>query len=194
MEKITFKDLAETPWKNGQGTTRQIAIHPANADISNFHWRISAATVNTVGPFSNFDNVTRSLALLTGDKITLNIQGQTVELHRDGQPVTFSGTVPTEMTDCPAPALDFGVMTNNNFAKHSLVHADFNDGQTYQRKSSTTLILALKPCQLDKNSLDTFDAILLSESDPNCVTIQTQTRTAPLLIAEISEYCPAEPK
>ncbi|MGL4674302.1 MAG: HutD/Ves family protein [Wohlfahrtiimonas sp.] len=192
MKKIIFNDLKEMPWKNGQGTTRQIAIHPENADISNFHWRISAASVNTVGPFSNFDNVTRSLALLTGNKITLNIQGQSVELHRDGQPVTFSGEVPTEMTDCPAPALDFGVMANNQYAKHSLVHADFNDGQTYQRKSPITLVLALKPCQLDKTQLDTFDAILLNENDPNCITIQTQTRTAPLLIAEISEYCPSE--
>ena len=97
------------------------------------------------------------------------------------------------MTACSQPALDFGVMTNNNYAKHSLVHADFNDGQTYQRKSPITLILALKPCQLDKNELNTFDAVLFSEADPNCITIQTQTRTAPLLIAEISEFCPTEP-
>lgn len=193
MKKITFNDLAEMPWKNGQGSTRQIAIYPDNANISDFQWRISAATVNDIGPFSNFDNVTRSLALLTGEKITLNIQGQSVDLHRDGQPITFSGTLPTEMTACSQPALDFGVMTNNNYAKHSLVHADFNDGQTYQRKSPITLILALKPCQLDKNELNTFDAVLFSEADPNCITIQTQTRTAPLLIAEISEFCPTEP-
>lgn len=192
MKKITFKELPETPWKNGMGSTRQIAIYPENADISNFQWRISAATINAIGPFSTFDNVTRSLALLTGCKITLNIQGQTVDLHRDGQPITFRGDAETVMTDCPEPALDFGVMTNDRFAKHSLVHADFNDGQTYQRKSPLTLILALRPCQLDKTPLDTFDAILLSEDDPNCISIQTQTRTAPLLIAEIYEHCPTE--
>lgn len=192
MKKITFKDLVEMPWKNGQGTTRQIAIYPDNADISNFQWRISAATVNTLGAFSNFDHVTRSLALLTGDSITLKIEDAIVELHRDGQPVTFSGTVPTEMTECREPALDFGVMTHNDFANHSLIKATFNDGEIYQRTAPTTLILALSPCLLNNQTLEIFDAILFTKSDVNCVTIHTQTKTATLLIAEISEYCPAE--
>lgn len=186
MKKIIFKDLVEMPWKNGQGTTRQIAIYPDNADISNFQWRISAATVNAIGPFSNFDNVTRSLALLTGDKITLSIQGETVELRSDGQPVTFSGTIPTEMTECLKPALDFGVMTHNDYAQHSLIKATFKDGETYQRTAPTTLILTLSPCLLNDHALEIFDAILFSKSDDICVTIHTQNKTSALLIAEIS--------
>lgn len=188
MKKVIFNDLVETQWKNGQGTTKQIAIYPKNADISNFHWRISAATVNAMGPFSNFHNVTRSLALLTGEKITLKIQDQIIELHREGQPITFSGDDQTTMTECLAPALDFGIMTHNHFANHSLIKEIFKDGDVYHRQSPTTLMLALKPCQLDHNILETFDAILFSSSDANCVTINTTHPTTHLLIAEISEY------
>ncbi|GAA5096473.1 HutD/Ves family protein [Wohlfahrtiimonas larvae] len=188
MEKITFKNLAEMPWKNGQGTTRQIAIHPKDADISNFQWRISAATVNAIGPFSNFDHVTRSLALLTGESITLDIEGKVVPLHRNGQPVSFSGSVPTAMIECPTPALDFGVMTNDHFVQHSLNQSHFADGEIYHRTSPITLILAQSPCSINHTKLDTFDAILLSASDPNYVTIQVSTKITSLLITEISEY------
>lgn len=190
MKIIVFKDLLEQPWKNGLGTTRQIAIFPTDATLNNFIWRASVATVSELGSFSNFDNVTRSFTLLTGDKITLSIQNQTIELHSNGQPITFSGEVSTEIVHCSAPSLDFSVMTHNHYAKHSVVHADFTDGQIYQRKSPTTLFLALEPCRINQQALNTFDALLLSEEDGNCVTIQTQTKTAPILVTEIYEYCP----
>lgn len=191
MQHIIFKDLIETPWKNGKGTTRQIAIYPENANINDFIWRISAATVDALGPFSTFNNITRSLTLLQGDKVTLKINNQSIDMHPNTQPITFSGDALTELIQCDAPALDFGVMSNNDHAKHTLVHADFNDGQTYQRKSSTTLVLALKPCKIDNYDLNAFDSLLYSEDDADCFKVKTITRTAPLLIVEIFEYCPA---
>ncbi len=42
------------PWKNGGGETAEIAVFPPSADLSEFGWRISMATVSSDGPFSAF--------------------------------------------------------------------------------------------------------------------------------------------
>jgi hypothetical protein len=64
----------ETFWKNGKGKTRQIAIFPAEADISknNFLWRISSAIITTSGPFSQFVGFKRHLVVWRGLGLSLN--------------------------------------------------------------------------------------------------------------------------
>lgn len=62
------------PWKNGRGVTEEVAIHPPQSDFSvgNFHWRLSAATVENAGPFSEFPGCDRWLTVWKGPGITLN--------------------------------------------------------------------------------------------------------------------------
>lgn len=66
MQLIKSCEYKVMPWKNGQGTTSQIAMHPKNL------WRLSAATISQPDPFSEYKNCWRLLCLWKGDGLLLN--------------------------------------------------------------------------------------------------------------------------
>src|SRR5262245_24770849 len=121
---IRSADYPTRPWKNGGGTTRDIAESPPGAALDVFDWRLSLAQVDRDGPFSRFDNVDRTLVLLSG-AMTLHEQGCRIYLVRH-EPVMFEGereiaaTVPGEAT------LDFNVMTRRGRARHVVRHESFS--------------------------------------------------------------------
>ena len=43
MRRLTAKDYRIMPWKNGGGTTTEIAVFPAGASLETFEWRFSPA-------------------------------------------------------------------------------------------------------------------------------------------------------
>ena len=75
MRILRAADYRVMPWKNGAGSTTEIAISPANATLDGFDWRVSMAQVSTDGPFSLFDNIDRTLLVLQGDGIDLSVTG-----------------------------------------------------------------------------------------------------------------------
>ena len=66
------KDFVRLPWKNGLGET----IELAKDSDEPFNWRISRATLEQSGPFSNFPHYDRHLIVIHGPKIILS--------HSDG--------------------------------------------------------------------------------------------------------------
>ena len=73
-----FFDLASTPsmpWKNGGGSTQELACWPPGADMNSFEWRVSLATVDRPGPFSAFPAIDRQIMLLGGDGLHLRGPG-----------------------------------------------------------------------------------------------------------------------
>lgn len=81
------------PWKNGQGTTSEIAIFPPIAQFpkDEFFWRLSSATVQSSNTFSQFPQYERLLIVWKGKGMVLNGQ----ELL-PGHPIQFSGEEKTE--------------------------------------------------------------------------------------------------
>lgn len=73
---IRYQDCPSTPWKNGGGSTKQLLISPSNADLSNFNYRISIASISSNGPFSSFIGIDRQLVILEGDGVELNINNR----------------------------------------------------------------------------------------------------------------------
>ena len=63
---VGSSDLVRVPWKNGGGTTAEVAVHPPGAGLDDFDWRISMADVAVDGPFSRFPGVDRTLVLAEG--------------------------------------------------------------------------------------------------------------------------------
>ncbi|MBN7823193.1 HutD family protein, partial [Bowmanella yangjiangensis] len=45
------------PWKNGGGSTLELAICPVGASLDDFDWRISSASVASSGAFSRFPGI-----------------------------------------------------------------------------------------------------------------------------------------
>ncbi len=109
------------PWKNGKGVTIEIAIHPADATIDNFDWRLSTASVDSDGPFSRFDGIERSLAVLEGDGIILTVEGMSeARLTGVSTPLSFAADSPTMARLIGSPITDLNAMSRRGRARHSL--------------------------------------------------------------------------
>jgi environmental stress-induced protein Ves len=73
-------DRTATPWKNGGGVTREVAVWPPGAGMDDFEWRISLADVAADGPFSAFAGVDRVLTVIEGEGLVLDIDGRVTRL------------------------------------------------------------------------------------------------------------------
>jgi uncharacterized protein len=111
MQTLYAHDRVVSPWKNGGGTTTEVAAFPPGASLENFGWRVSIAQVARGGPFSLFPGIDRTLALFEG-RMALTIAGHgVVELSAEAPPVAFPGDVATEAALIGGPVTDLNVMT-----------------------------------------------------------------------------------
>jgi len=110
------------PWKNGAGTTIEIAVFPAQVGLDDFVWRVSRAQVVANGGFSHFAGIDRSLALLQGAGMRLDIGGvnHQVDLHHNI--VTFAGDVSLHAELISGPISDFNLMSRRSACHHQLNH------------------------------------------------------------------------
>ena len=90
MRILRAADYRVMPWKNGGGTTTEITVSPDGSGLDDFDWRVSMARVASSGPFSGFAGVDRTLAVLEGEGIVLDIAGQSpATLTRASAPLSF---------------------------------------------------------------------------------------------------------
>ena len=109
------------PWKNGGGTTTEIAVSPDGSGLEDFDWRISTARVETDGPFSLFPGVDRTLAILDGAGMVLAIEGrEPVRLDAKAPPFFFPADLPTEASLTDGAITDLNVMTRRGLMAHSV--------------------------------------------------------------------------
>src|ERR1700720_3517473 len=73
LKIVRASDCLTTPWKNGGGSTTEIAAAPEGASLDIFDWRISMARVASDGPFSDFPGIDRTLAVVSGHGLALTI-------------------------------------------------------------------------------------------------------------------------
>jgi uncharacterized protein len=86
---IRYADYVETPWKNGGGATREIARSDRNGEPD---WRVSLATIDRDGPFSDFTGFDRTIVPLDGGGFELFFDdGEAVVLDRRCVPFRFAG-------------------------------------------------------------------------------------------------------
>lgn len=113
IQFIDLDRLPASPWKNGGGSTRQLAIAPAAAGLDNFAWRISCARVSGAGPFSVFPGIQRSLALLEGE-LVLQRQSGAMTLRAGGESLDFSGEEPISASPLAGEVLDLNLMSRRD--------------------------------------------------------------------------------
>lgn len=105
--------LPAMPWKNGGGTTQEIACWPQGAGLDAFGWRASIASIAAAGPFSVFAGVDRSIMLLEGDGVRLFTHDGRVDhlLDAPHRPFAFSGDEAIDCTLLGGASNDFNLMT-----------------------------------------------------------------------------------
>lgn len=113
MQSFDLNQILASPWKNGGGSTREIACWPPGAGMDSFAWRISVATIAQAGPFSAFAGIDRQIMLLDGDGVQLVAKAAGIDhaLSPRWQPFAFSGDVALDCTLLGGTSTDFNVMT-----------------------------------------------------------------------------------
>jgi environmental stress-induced protein Ves len=106
---IRAADCPQVAWKNGGGTTREIATFPAGAGMDDFVWRLSAARVDGPGPFSHFAGVDRTIAILSG-RLLLVTGADPVTLVPGGAAYDFPGDIPAYGSPEHGPVVDLNLM------------------------------------------------------------------------------------
>jgi uncharacterized protein len=97
MRLIRSADYHRIPWKNGGGMLGDIIASPDGAGLDSFDWRLSTAHVGHDGPFSVFPGIDRTMKIMGGAELRLQITGMdSVTLTPDSAPFDFPGDAPTE--------------------------------------------------------------------------------------------------
>ena len=119
MRILRAADHKRMPWKNGGGETTEIAVFPDNAGLDDFDWRVSMARVDGDGPFSSFRGIDRTLAILEGAGITLDVAGAGPKrLTLDSEPHAFPADLPTSAALLDGTVIDFNVMSRRGGIAH----------------------------------------------------------------------------
>ncbi|MBR7826998.1 HutD family protein [Actinospica sp. MGRD01-02] len=114
-----WEDLEAKPWKNGGGSTRDVAASPEGATLADFDWRVSVAEVERDGPFSAFPDIDRVIMLLEGGEMVLTVNGTPHTLGRLDT-LAFAGE---DDTACRVPGgatRDLNLMTRRGRAAGSM--------------------------------------------------------------------------
>ncbi|MCW5220891.1 HutD family protein [Verminephrobacter aporrectodeae subsp. tuberculatae] len=112
MPFFDLATIAALPWKNGGGSTRELACWPPAAGMEQFAWRISVARIAAPGPFSAFPGVDRQIMLLSGGGVQLRAANGRWEhaLDTRWQPFAFSGDDPVECRLLAGTSTDLNLM------------------------------------------------------------------------------------
>ncbi len=150
-QHIQFNQLLAQAWKNGCGSTTEIAVWPHGAGFDSIDWRISVATVAVDGPFSVFSGIDRTLTLLSGAGMALSVTSgqanesankQIVTLCPDQPDWAFAGELSIFARLLDGVTIDFNVMTRRSRCQHQVLrHVVADGGQAGIRRQSAWTLL-----------------------------------------------------
>ncbi|MDC8758565.1 HutD family protein [Janthinobacterium fluminis] len=166
---IAHANLLATAWKNGAGSTTEIAVFPRGAGFDDFDWRISLASIARSGAFSVFPGIDRSLCLVSGEGVTLTLDGaRRVALNAASPLIRFPGEAAVH-ADVAALTTDFNVMTRRSRCSHQFER--LAAPAELARRGQTTLLFVADGAGVvargggQQFKLGRFDALLLDAGD-----------------------------
>lgn len=164
---IPFASLEPSPWKNGGGTTTEIAVYPPDAVLDEFDWRISLATISQDGPFSVFAGIDRTLALIEGPGTNLDFDGDRRFFLSEEDPIVeFAGESSVMATVANGPTTDFNVMTRRATCHHRLGRRTLDGISEFAPRGDVTILFladgeSLSVCSdSERIGMVRFDAVV----------------------------------
>lgn len=170
MRILRSTDYRRMPWKNGGGETREIAVSPAGATFETLDWRISLATVAEHGPFSMFQGVQRTLCVIRGAGMQLQVgDGAPAALFETSEPFTFDGETSTYARLINGPIEDLSVMSRRGRFRHTVKRLVFADALELSTRAQSLIIYCQRGNLLcaagaETGHLETDDSALFDKS------------------------------
>ncbi|MBV8978013.1 MAG: HutD family protein [Alphaproteobacteria bacterium] len=162
MRILRAAERRAVPWKNGGGTTREIAVFPPGSDFATFLWRLSIAEVTQPGPFSHFENIDRHFAVLAG-RVRLVFPHGTQDCDAHSEPIVFAGETPCHATPLDGPVTDLNLMLRRGRVQASMQRVS---GRT-RLGGGTSIVVAPQALSLRVGgrtvALEKHDAALFDE-------------------------------
>lgn len=148
MRILRASDRVAAPWKNGGGTTTEVAAFPVGVGFDHFGWRISIADIARGGPFSQFPGIDRILAMLKG-RVSLSIAGRDIlDLSSDAPPVEFPGDIETGADLIDGAATDLNVMTRRGVFAARVTRRSCGNPITASSDAAATFLFPLTAATL----------------------------------------------
>lgn len=170
------------PWKNGGGTTLQLAISPKGVGLEDFAWRISSAQVAVDGAFSSYPGVDRSLVVLAGNGLRLQREdGQIETLHSGGAVAVFAGEEAIDAQLLDGPITDLNLMTRRGLWTHRVQVLKWQGTQGMENDATVLLLWNAAQSAVDVNAGGAMRPLaagngLLIENEPGQLHLHAQRR------------------
>jgi environmental stress-induced protein Ves len=175
-------DHKRMSWKNGKGETVEIAVFPPGASIDDFDWRISMATVAEDGSFSIFPGIDRTLAILDGNGMLLDVAGSSpVLLTTASDPLAFPADIPVTARLQDGAITDLNVMTRRDGLAHTLIRVDVDRSKTVPLSPSTCVFLCHRGAvsfrrDSETGALGAGDALLIDDAAASVLEIDGEAK------------------
>ena len=171
MHILRATDYRVMPWKNGGGTTTEIAVSPEGAALDDFDWRVSMARVEQDGPFSAFPGIDRTLSILEGEGVILNVSDRIpFGLTKASEPLPFPADVPTRANLIAGPIVDLNVMSRRARMVHSVERMTIAGTVELAIAAETMLVFChrgrVRADGLETVVLDALDALRIDRGGP----------------------------
>lgn len=187
MQIFRHADARPMPWKNGQGTTTEIAAAPAGAGLEDFDWRLSIARMEADAPFSAFPGILRTLSVIEGSGLTLAVEGERpVTLDQDSAPHRFAADRPAEGRLLDGPVSNLNIMTRRTSCTHMMRRVRFQ-GELQVSVTGTLLVLChTGGIGIGGASLGPLDCALIQDTEK--AALHCSTASTAFLIDIIRDY------
>ncbi|WP_442110432.1 HutD/Ves family protein [Pseudomonas sp. NUPR-001] len=137
LQVLRAKDYPRMPWKNGGGSTEEIA-RDAGEGLEGFGWRLSIADIAESGGFSSFAGYQRIITVLEGEGMRLHVDGQATRPLQPFDAFAFGGESQVSCTLLGGSIRDFNLIYSPERYRARL---QWLDGSQRVFSSASTLLL-----------------------------------------------------
>lgn len=140
MHIVRQSEFKASPWKNGGGITHEALREPEGAD--EFRWRVSVAHIDAGGPFSNFAGYARTMVLLRGGGVLLQLSdGSRRMMRAAGDMAQFDGALGVDCELLNGPCVDLNLMVSKSMgAAHARVER-LQDPRSVQLREGESMLV-----------------------------------------------------